>query len=284
MSTKLNRRSPLSAFFGYFGLVAATVLFLTPILWALSASLSSQEQVFANTRPFSWRAFLPEEPSLDAYRSLLDNDLFVRSVVNSLILSSVTVVIGVTVAGLAGFALARFDFRGKGIVFAIVVFTFMLPLEAIVIPLFQLVSDFGWTDTWLGLAIPGIANGVVIFLFRQFFLDFPEEVIEAAKLDGAVWPRIVRSIVLPLAWPVIISASLWLFILTWNSFFWPLVIAPDEDLRVIQVQISTAVSDSRVEWPSLFAGALIATVVPLALVLPLQKYFVQSIASEGSKG
>lgn len=284
MTRRLGHRSRLSMLLGYLGLTAALVVFLAPLIWAVSASLSSQEEVFANTRPFTWRAFLPTDPSLDAYRNLWNEPLFVRSTINSLVLSLVTVCWGVVVAGTAGFALARFQFRGKSIVFAIVVFTFMLPMESIVIPLFRLVSSLGWNDSWLGLTVPGIANGVVIFLFRQFFVDFPEEIIEAAKLDGASWPRILRSIVLPLAWPVVISASLWLFILTWNSFFWPLVIAPTEDLRVIQVQISTAISDNRVDWPSLFAGALVATAIPLALVLPLQRYFVQSIAMEGSKG
>jgi multiple sugar transport system permease protein len=280
----LNRRGPTSTFFGYLGLIVATLVFVTPLIWAVSASLSSQDQVFANTKPFTWRAFLPTDPSAIAYRTLFSNPQFVRSLLNSVVLSLATVLIGVLIAGLAGFAFARFTFRGKNVAFAVVVFTFMLPLEAIVIPLFKLVTDLHWNGSWLGLTVPGLANGVVIFLFRQFFADFPDEIIEAARLDGANWPRVMRSIVLPLAWPVIISASLWLFILTWNSFFWPLVIAPTEDLRVIQVQISTAISDNRVDWPSLFAGSLIATVVPVLLVLPLQKYFMQSIATEGTKG
>jgi multiple sugar transport system permease protein len=279
---RVHRGWPILA--GYFGLVAAAVGFLGPLVWAFSASLSSQEQVFANTKPFSWRAFIPTSPSLAAYRSIFGNELFARSLINSLILSGVTVVIGVVAAGLAGFGFARFQFPGKRIAFAVVVFTFMLPLEAIVIPLFDFVSDLGWSDSWLGLTVPGLASGVVIFLFRQFFLDFPDEILEAARIDGASWPRIMRSIVLPLARPVIISAGLWLFILTWNSFFWPLVIAPSEDLRVIQVQISTAIGDNRVDWPSLFAGALVATAIPLVLVLPLQHHFVQSIATEGTKG
>jgi multiple sugar transport system permease protein len=279
---RAHRGCPMLA--GYFGLVAAAVGFLGPLVWALSASLSSQEQVFANTKPFSWRAFVPTEPSLAAYRGIFGNELFVRSLVNSLILSGVTVLVGVVVAGLAGFAFARFEFPGKRIAFAVVVFTFMLPLEAIVIPLFDFVSDLGWSDNWLGLTVPGLASGVVIFLFRQFFLDFPDEILEAARIDGASWPRIMRSIVLPLARPVIISAALWLFIFAWNSFFWPLVIAPSEGLRVIQVQISTAIGDNRVDWPGLFAGALVATAVPLLLVLPLQRHFVQSIATEGTKG
>jgi multiple sugar transport system permease protein len=280
----LNRRGRVSTLAGYFGLILVTLVFVTPLLWAVSASLSSQDQVFANTKPFTWRAFLPTRPSTIAYRTLLADPQFVRSLVNSLVLSSATVIVGVAIAGPAGFAFARFNFRGKNVAFAIVVFTFMIPLEAIVIPLFKLVTDLQWNGKWLGLAVPGLANGVVIFLFRQFFADFPNEILEAARLDGASWPQTMRRIVLPLAWPVIVSASLWLFILTWNSFFWPLVIAPTEEKRVIQVQISTAISDNRVDWPSLFAGSIVATIVPLALVLPLQKYFRQSITTDGLKG
>ena len=143
--------------------------------------------------------------------------------------------------------------------------------------------DIRGINTWQGLIIPGLANSMVIFLFRQFFSEIPQDLLDAARVDGASWLRILFSIVMPISLPVMIGAGLVLFISAWNSFFWPLVVAPKPELRVIQVAISLSAQQVQILLNELFAGALIAAIVPIILILPLQQYYVNSIASTGIK-
>ena len=156
-----------------------------------------------------------------------------------------TVIVGLLISAMAGFAFAKFEFRGKNVLFVIVLLTFMIPVEVIIIPLYVIVRDWGWVNTWFGLFIPGIANGLVIFMFRQFFADIPQEILDAARVDGASWPRILFQLIVPISMPAIISGALVLFLASWNSFFWPLVVAPAPDYRVVQVAVSLAVEDGR---------------------------------------
>jgi multiple sugar transport system permease protein/putative chitobiose transport system permease protein len=257
---------------------------VVPVLWSLSASFTPLAKVFENTSPFTWRALLPVAFTLDAYTQVLGDPVFVRSIINSAVMSSISVALGIVIASAAGFAFAKFQFRGRDALFGLVLLTFMVPIEAIVIPMFSMMRSLGWLNTWQGLIVPGLANGLVVFLFRQFFREFPSALIEAARVDGASWPTILLRIVVPLSRPVLLSAALLLWIATWNSYFWPLVVAPTEDLRVVQVAISAAVTEHNVLWPRLFAGSVIATLVPLLLVLPFQRYYVRSIAGIGVKG
>ena len=143
---------------------------------------------------------------------------------------------------------------------------------------------FGWINTWQGLYIPGLANGLVIFLFMQFFMEIPQSMLDAARVDGAKWPRILTKIVLPLSWPASIGAGLVLFLATWNNYFWPLVVATKPQFRVIQVAISLAMQEQQTFWNELFAGSILAAIIPVLLILPLQKYYIESIASSGIKG
>ncbi|MFM8426295.1 MAG: carbohydrate ABC transporter permease, partial [Chloroflexota bacterium] len=123
---------------------------------------------------------------------------------------------------LAGFAFATFDFKGKNLLFGLVLFTFMVPIEVTIIPQYLQMKTLGWINTWQGLFIPGLANSMVIFLFRQFFSEIPKDLLDAARVDGASWLRILFLIVVPISKPVLIGAGMVLFISTWNSFFWPL--------------------------------------------------------------
>jgi len=164
-----------------------------------------------------------------------------------------------------------------------VLFTFMVPIEVTILPQYIQMRNLGWINTWQGLIVPGLANSMVIFLFRQFFSEIPKDLLDAARADGASWLQILFSIVVPISLPVLIGASLVLFISGWNSFFWPLVVAPKPEFRVIQVAISLTATQHQTLLNQLFAGSLIAAVVPVLIMLPLQQYYVKSIASTGIK-
>ena len=267
----------------YVLLVLVAAAMLVPLLWAISASFTPNEMVFRYAYPFSWRAFLPVDFTLDAYRNLFERD-FGRSLINTLILGFAVVVMGGIINAMAGFAFARFEFAGKRFLFIFTILvTFLIPIDLTAIPRYILVNDLGWINTWQGLIVPGLASALVIFLFRQFFEQIPQDLIDAARVDGASWAHLFVRIVLPLSTPVLITAALLLFLSQWDSFFWPLLVAPRPELRVVQVEISNAVGEYQTLWNELLAGSMMAAVVPILLLLPFQRYYVRAITSSGIK-
>lgn len=271
--------------FSYIALVLIALFILTPLIWAFSASVTDNSKVFQYAYPFTLRAFFPDKPTLDYYKVLFFEQNFLLAIKNTIILSLSTVFLSILISAMAGFAFARFNFRFKNLLFIIVLATFMVPLEGIIIPLYIIVKSFDWLYTWQGLLIPGLANGLVIFLFKQFFEEIPQDLIDAAIIDGASWFRIFSRIVLPISKPVLISGALVVFIGTWNSFFWPLIVAPNPELRVITVAISASSQTEHITiWSALFGGTVIATIVPILLIIPFQKYYIRGIATTGIKG
>lgn len=276
-------RSFLETLFIYVFYILVAAFFLIPLLWAIAASFTPNEQVFEYAYPFSWRAFLPNNFTLDAYSNLFARDFGV-SLVNTLTLGVTVVVAGGIVNAMAGFAFARFEFRGKRVLFVLIILiTFLIPIDLTAIPRFILVKDLGWINTWQALIVPGLANSLVIFLFRQFFEEIPQDLIDAARVDGASWTSVFFRIILPLSQPVLITAALLMFLSQWDSFFWPLLVAPRPELRVVQVEISNAVGEYQTLWNELLAGSMLAAIVPILLLLPFQRYYVQAITNSGLK-
>ena len=189
----------------------------------------------------------------------------------------VSVVAGLLLNSMAGFAFARFNFRGRNVLFGLVLLTFAVPVEAIAIPLFSMMRQIGWFDSFWALIVPNIANGLVIFLFRQFFAGIPNEMIEAARVDGLSWWRIYWTICMPLARPVTIGAGLLLFVFQWESFLWPLIAAPSPELHLIQVALARFATEFSVIWNEQFAASTIAGALPLIFILLFQKQFVSAL-------
>lgn len=263
--------------------IVISLFFLIPLYWALVSSFKPIDQIFRDTMPISWKAFYPVAATLDAYIEIFTGKNYGVSVLNTFIVAIATVLGGLLVAITAGFAFARFDFPGKEALFVLTVFTFMVPFEAIAIPLYDLVQQLGWLDTYQALIVPGIANGIAVFLFRQFFADIPTELVEAARLDGASWLRVLFEIFLPLSKPVIIGASLLLFLFQWQSFLWPLIAVRSDRFKVIQVALSDFELEHYTLWNELFAATIVAAVIPLVFLLPLQRHYVRSVAGTGIK-
>lgn len=279
----------------YLLLFCIAVLVIVPLMWAFSASFTPNERVFKYVSPFTWRALFPVDFTTDAYYHLFTGTFpgedephleegFARPVINTLILGFSTVFLSGITSALAGFAFARFDFRGKNLLFALVMLAFMIPGQVTTIPMFILVSRLGLVNTWTALIVPGLANSVVIFVFRQFFAEIPQDFLDAARVDGASWLRVLGSVVLPISKPVLITASLLLFLGQWNSFFWPLLVAPQEELRVVQVAVSYAYEEHQTLWNVLMAGSILAAMVPILLVLPFQRYYVSGLVGSGLRG
>jgi ABC-type glycerol-3-phosphate transport system permease component len=265
-------------------LLSVAVVIIVPIWWVAVSSFTTRETVWKNVLPFSWRAFLPEQFTLEGYRAIFEKD-FGRALLNTFFLGASTVVLSTAVCALAGFAFARLQFRGKNVLFGLVVFSFMVPGDITIIPSFKLINDLGWINTWQALIVPGLANGVVIFLFRQFFAEIPQELIDVARVDGANWLQVLTRIILPISKPVLITAGVLIFLGQWNSFFWPMLVAPAPEFRVVQVAVSIIGVEQQINlWDQMFASATLAMIVPILLVLPFQKYYVGGIMGSGLKG
>ena len=279
---RLGRPAGVALQYALLLLLAAVVL--APLWWMGASSFSTRETVWKNVLPFSWRALLPEEFTLAGYRAVFENG-FGRAILNTAFVGLSTVLLTLVVCAFSGFAFARFAFRGKGVLWALILVSLMVPWEATVIPAYTLVNSLGWTNSWQALIVPAIANGTVIFLFRQFFAEIPQDLLDAARVDGASWGRVLGQIVLPLSLPVVITSAILVFLAQWNSFFWPMLVAPAEEYRVVQVAVSIlGVQQELRFWDQMFASATIAALVPLLLVLPLQRFYVSSIMGSGIKG
>jgi multiple sugar transport system permease protein len=265
------------------GYLFVCIVFILPLWWALSSSLRPLDEIFKYISPFSWKAFVPDKLTFAAYATIFEQKGYGMAVFNSVVVAGVTVLLGLVINGLAGYAFAVLRFPGRNVLFFLIVLTFLIPFEAIAIPLYTVVRSIGWLDTYQGLIGPGVANGIVIFLFRQFFSQIPRELAESARIEGASWITILFRIYLPLSKPVVISAALLIFLFQWESFLWPLIATRSENLKVIQVALAGFEERYVTLWNELFAAAIVAALIPLIILLPLQRFYVQGVTAAATK-
>ncbi|MBN9630712.1 MAG: carbohydrate ABC transporter permease [Actinobacteria bacterium] len=262
--------------------VLISLAFLVPVLWLLASTFRSATETFASSSPLTWHVLWPQDWTLDNLRSAVDSG-FLTALGNSLVVAAVTVVVGLVVSSAAAFALAVIPFRGRGVVFTIVVLSFLIPFEAIAIPLSRTFADWGLANTLLALILPGLGNGLAVFTLRQFFLGIPPSLSEAAHLDGANWFRIYWSIYLPLTRPALIGAGLILFLFQWQAYLWPILITSTDAMDLAPVAIAKSFGAFSTDYGRVFAETAILAVIPAAILLGLQRFFVTSVASTGSK-
>jgi ABC-type glycerol-3-phosphate transport system permease component len=264
------------------GALVAT-LFALPLWWTIASALRPQQETFETLSPVSIWTVLPRSLTFDNFVRLFDGD-FGRAMLNSVIVTVATLVIGLTLSATAAFALAVFRFPGRGALFAVMVVSFLVPFDAIAIPLAAIFRDAGLQDSYTALVLPGVGNGFAVFLLRGFFLGIPYELAEAARVDGLGWWGVFRRIYLPLSRPALIGAGLILFVFQWQSYLWPLLIAPDPDMKVAPVAIAQFAGQYGVDFGGIFAGAVMTAVVPLLILLFFQRYFTESLTSSAVKG
>ncbi|MER8004012.1 carbohydrate ABC transporter permease [Streptomyces sp. NPDC095613] len=262
--------------------VVIGVLFALPLLWVFAGSLRPGSQVLASLDELSWRSLAPTDATLHNYVTLFQGE-FGRAVLNSVLVAAVTVALGLLVSASAAFGLSVFEFRGRGLVFAVILLSFMIPFDAIAIPLSSLFRDWDLQNTYAGLILPGIGNGLAIFLLRQFFLAVPKELVEAARIDGLSWWGVFTRVHLPLSRPALIGAGLTLFTFQWQSYMWPLLIGTEPAKQLGPIALGTLQGQMVVDYGQVFAAAVVLTVIPLIVLMRLQRHFTQSIASSGLK-
>lgn len=270
--------------FIYILLMLITIITIFPLFYSISSSLRSDTEIFQYAIPFTIKTFIPVEPTFEAYRSIFAEYGFWRPVVNTLLVSAIAIFFSCLVNAIAAYGFAFYDFKLKKMLYILVLFSFMIPFESITIPLYTIVNELGWINTFAGIIIPTIADGLVLFLFTQFFLEFPKSLFEAARIDGASWWQQFTRVLIPLSIPVFVTAGLMIFMTHWNSYLWPLLMARSPEIRLIQVALSDFRGKHNTEWSKLYAASTVSAILPLSFFFPFQKYFIQGITSSGIKG
>lgn len=267
-------RSPV-----YLVLVAASVVSLIPFVWMVIASTHRTSDLFASPLPI-----LPGGEFWQNLGRLQASVGFGQVMLNSVLVAVLYTVFSSVVSIMCGYGLATYRFRGRGVLLGAVLVTMMIPMQVLLVPLFQMMASAGWIDSYQALIIPFLANAFGIFLMRQGFLDFPATLIEAARIDGASELRTFYRIVLPVARPQIAALIIYTFISQWNSFIWPLLMLNTEDKYTIPVALNTMIGLSRVDYSGLMLGSLLATLPLFVLFLVFQKQFVAGLLGGAVKG
>ena len=265
----------------YAGLALGAFFMLLPFAWMIVSSFMSAAEIMA--RPLRW---LPAELQLRNYEALAAAIPLGNMYANSLIVT-ISITVGVLLtSSLAGYGFAKFHFPGRDILFVLVLATMMIPFFVVLIPIFFLVRQLGWMDSYLGLIVPNIVTAFGIFLMRQYMLTLPDELLDAARIDGASELAIYWRIALPLAGPALGALAILAFVYHWNSFLWPLVVIRSRELATIPIGLnSLRVYASSPEVINLqMAGAALAIIPVVAVFAVLQRHFVRGIALTGIKG
>jgi multiple sugar transport system permease protein len=265
--------------YGVLGLL--TLLFISPLIYMLSTAFKSTGDA-ASSDP-QW---IPRNPTLDAFRTILDADgtPVLRWLLNSFLAAGLQSLLIVATAAMAAYALARLEFPGKRTIFAIIISTLFIPPVILLIPNYLITSRLGWLDTLAAVVIPGAAGAFGVFFLRQFFLGLPEELEEAAALDGAGRWRTFLTVVLPLSRPALVTLGMLSFLTNWNDFLWPVYVLFSPESQTLPAGLATLQNANAVRYDLLMAGAVIASVPVLILYSFAQRYVVEGVSRAGLKG
>ncbi|WP_332665189.1 carbohydrate ABC transporter permease [Aeromicrobium sp.] len=264
-------------------LLLGALVFLFPFYYMVVGSLQSEPNTSLGgvfpTSGLTFENFAQINDRVDLLRSLVNSGIFTGGVILG------TIVFGV----LAGYALARLHFRGQGSLFAAMLLVQIVPFQLLIIPIYvMIVRSYGLADSYLGMILPFAINSTAVFIFRQFFLQLPEDLFAAARLDGASELRILWSIALPLVRPAIVTAALLTFIGPWNEFLWPFLVTKEADLQPLAVSLANYISNvaGRAANPygAILAGAVVLAAPAVALFVAFQKHFTSSDLGSGVKG
>ncbi|MFS8115944.1 carbohydrate ABC transporter permease [Rhizobium jaguaris] len=260
-------------------MVVTTILALMtlfPLFWMVSMAFKPAPEAFSSN-------LIPQAPTFDNFIYVLTGVPFIRYMLNSFFVSATVTVVALFFHTMAGYALARLRFPGRELIFLAIFSTFLISLPVIIVPLFIIVRAMGMLNSYAGLIVPAIFNAFGIFLLRQYYLSLPREIEEAARIDGAGYWRIYWSIILPLSRPIMSALAILFFLANWNAFLWPLTIASDQKLWVVQVGIANFKSQYSASWNYMMAASTIIAIPTLVLFMIFQRQIMDSLKTSGLK-
>lgn len=265
-------------FLGYATLIIVAFSMLLPFFAMLNLSLTSNNEIFTYPpRIFPKNIF--QSWTLENYINVFRTIPIARYFANSLIVASITTIGQVTFSAMAGYAFARLKFKGSDYIFYIILITMMVPPQVNIIPLFYLMRELHWINTYQALIIPGFFGGFGVFMFRQYFLTFPKEIEESSKIDGCSPFSTFWKIALPLAAPTTATLAIFTFVGSWNSFMWPLIVTNSDDMRTLPVALAAFKGSFRelTMWGDLLACAVICAIPTIIIFLVGKKYFINDL-------
>ncbi|KAF2414184.1 sugar ABC transporter permease [Microbacterium sp. B35-04] len=263
----------------YIVLGLGLVAMIMPFIWMILGAFKTDAEIRQYPTDF-W----PKEPTLDNFVTLFARLDFATFFFNSVVVAVFVTLGNIVFCSMVGYALAKLEFRGKKLLFALVLSTLMVPGVVTFVPLFVLTANLGLVNSYPGLILPFLITPLGVFLMRQFMLGLPDELIEAARIDGASEWRIFLRVIMPLCGPAIATLTILTFLASWNNFLWPLVVATTEDMYTLPVALALySVGQNAARYGLMMAGAVVVVVPVLIVFVALQRYFVQGISLTGIK-
>ena len=274
-----RRRGTRPRWWLYLVLGVGLVAMVMPFVWMLLGSFKSTAEIRQHPTEF-----LPREPTLDNYTELFGRLDFATYFTNSLVVAVAVTLGNIVFSSMVGYALAKLDFRGKRMLFGLVMVTLMVPGVVTFVPLFVLTANLDLINTYPGLILPFLITPLGVFLMRQFMLGLPDDIIEAARIDGAGEWRIFLRVIMPLCGPAVATLTILTFLGSWNNFLWPLVAATTENMYTLPVALALySVGQNAAQYGLMMAGAVVVVLPVLIVFVLLQRSFVQGIALTGIK-
>ncbi len=259
-------------------LIAGALVMIFPLYWMLATAVRPRKELFNGDFDL-----LPSQLVWSNFSEAWGKLPFTQFYINSLAIAIIAVVVTVFINLLCGYTFAKYKFWGRDVLFLLLISTLMIPIQVIMVPEFLIVSKLGWVNTYWGVLVPRAAEAFGIFMVRQFMVSIPDELIEAARLDGAGEFTIFRKVVLPLSWPVIAVLTIFTFMWRWNDFAWPLVVLQDRASYTVPLGLSLMKGQYYTDWTGLMSMSLVSIVPILLVFIFFQRYFIQGIASTGMK-
>ena len=279
-STITQRRPSLQRgnILAFCALAIIACITLLPYYWMVSSSLKTMANMFSV--PIQW---IPNPINWMSYVLAWQAQNFTLYFFNSCVVAVAITLGNLLLSSLAGYSLTKFRYRGRGLTFLLILSTMMLPLEVTMVPLFLIVKQLDWLNSYPGLIVPFLVDGFGVFLMRQYMLSIPSELIDAARIDGASEFRIFWMIVMPLCKPALVALAVFTFREAWDMYIWPLIIVSKDSLRTLPLAISLFMSSYGTAWDQLMAIAVLGTLPMIILFFFLQRAFIQGIAVTGLK-
>ncbi|MBA7513129.1 L-arabinose transport system permease protein AraQ [subsurface metagenome] len=270
---KLKRTNPIV----YVLLALGGIIMIFPFVWMVATSFKQPWDVFN-------LSIIPPEVTFSNYIRLFEKSDFPRWFLNSFVVGLLVTFSVLFFDSLVGYTLCKFNFRGKKIIFILILSTMMIPTEMLVIPWYIMSNKWGWVNSYWGIMFPGIMTGFGTFLMRQFFQGVPDELLDAARIDGLNEFQIWWKIAMPLVKPAISALAIFTFLGNWNAFLWPLIVISKTELYTLPVGLAFFSGEFQTEWEMVMTGASVATIPVLIVFLIFQKQIIKGIALSGLKG
>lgn len=268
----MNNTSPTKKIIVYFFLVLGMIISILPFYWMVIGSTNPTGKIFSVPPNFLPGNYLSENTD-----SLMEALNFPRILWNSLFVSLTTTVLSVLICSMAGYAFAKFKFKGKNTIFFIILCTLMIPFQVMLIPLFEIIVQLDWLNTYKAIILPTLASPFAIFLIRQNLMAVPDSILDSARIDGAGEFRIFFTIVIPTMKPALAAVSIFTFMGQWNSLLWPLITLNSKEMFTLPVALSSLVGLARIDYGQLMLGTTLSILPVLIFFFIFQKHFVSGI-------